>query len=645
MWGGNLSAQTFTKIYDFGIDLKNYHTVVSTNRDEHYMGGTLFTDPSNYDFNLLHHIEYDINGGILNSNTFDVQDHDERCVAMIEYPNAGQLIMVGLLRDNIPATGLERIKILQLNYSGTTIIADYVLESTATSFNQIYPMDAIVNEDNLYVCGFVSNVGYNKFPDFGPVPLQAKKAFVLRFDLINGTTQCNTYDYAISVPNNQDNDIALRMKVVDVGGTNQLFVTGSCNIAGLVQTSPTTIPPTFILKPGAGTMNLVLDLGTLATIYDKPFFEFPDDRLYEYGFDIKQTPSGYFIFGNSGGNYNVSSEGFDPNPTWTWTTYVDNNFDVPITPAEPRNELYNGDYMWGLNTLESKNGTNNALLSGYFTNVSCISPFSPSNDNVNPFLTDISLQYDFINAKNTSFVTDNHIYLSQLGTIPSPNPNSFRRMGGGLSVIAWQAKFATRLPLGSSPSDNIYMYAPTEGFASSTLSLKDIKTDDFGDVPSCQQSIGQCFPDQDTRIIEPCSGSNCFTVVAPYLLSLVGGYESMPGTLSPIADDDCSNSGNFRTVVSQTFNEAGTTTLTLKSYPNPVQSVLHVGFSQHLEANDWVVLKLYDMYGRSVGHLHEGYASVLSASGYNIENVASGLYTLSATVNSKKVSSIKIVKK
>lgn len=641
-----MKAQTFTKILDIGRNLKNYHTVIEDQGEAYYMAGTYF-NPVNPELTNLHFVQLALDGTMLNSVMYDVPNHDERCVAFLNSPYSGNKVLVGLLRDNLALTTspLERIKILEVTNTGN-IVKDFVVQNNnPTAYRHIYPMDAIMNDQILYVCGFVTSTSCQYQPDFfeigSPSISNNKAAFVMMFDMSTGTIiRFMTYDF-LPAPASSDFDMAMRLKIIDVSGTSRLFVTGSCNVE-----YPYSTPPNQF---GAGTMNLLLDLGTLGVISSNPFattvLNNANLTTLEYGFDIQPEVNGqgFFIFGNSGSATNVNpnpNEGFRPFPSYTWVNYVNQSL-LPSPPVNSRIAISQGDFIWGTHTLQSAVAPDHIVLAGYYTFENQNFDPMPSLDNVNPFLADIQLSQS--GGNNTSTVPDFKVYLSQLGTLTYGTGTSFLNMGGGLSTPAWQPKFATRRRIGVSTIDDIFMYAPSKSFLGSYLTTKIIRTDPLGNVPSCYDSYGIDEPQQSSQTPSVCS--SCSTVSATYSSVLTPNYPSyeIPQVLTDEAGCDIGvyRSGHSNVTINQSVKEG----ISMRIVPNPVQSIFRVYLNASAQPLEQVRIVVMDMLGHSVKTIFDGEAqALLGSKEFDIRDLDPGIYLVQASIGDQSLAPLKLIK-
>ncbi len=641
--GGNLIAQTSTKVHEFGIDMKNYHVLADPNSKDFSLAGTVFPNPANPNDNQLHYMWINNTGTVVTSKTFDVANRDERLVAFVRH-NATRQVMISLLRGIGNGIDRDRIGLMGLDNAGNPTFNQVIQTNTVfmnADYVNLYPMGALVDGNNLYICGFLSKgiTAAPNQPNYNALNLSQpndKKAFVLRYNLnANVVSACRTYDFTVPSSGSliDDYDIAMRMKMVNNNGASDLYVTGSCNAEWYDATN-------MVYNPTEGSMNLVLNRNTLVvSTATKPILE--KTPTGEYGLDIlpDAASGGYFLIGNKG-IININQQpGFDPAPHTITVTYINSSF-ISTAALLNRAEISLSDYIWCTQTLPSIYGTNRYVLGGYFAHYngggSCpTAALQPSLDNINPFLAEILPTWNGSSGIGVGIFSW-RTYFSTVGTLRSGQVNSFYQLGGGLSEIAWAPIFAARRTIGSTNNDNIGLYAPWGKIG--PLNMKFIITDDDGDDFSCTQGQGPCSYNQTYTNATDCISCNPVTVVN-FLPSLqITGASFQIANVFPNNTFDCGLSGIYRTTAVQNISNK---IQSLSIYPNPSDGNFSIQFEKEPVSTDVITIEVYDMSGRKVAKAFDGfYAELkmpLSASG-----LTTGIYLLNVSINRNAVAPLKL---
>lgn len=621
-----MNGHDFNRSYDFQTDLKNYHVVVDPTEDYYYMGGTFFPQVNNPEYNTLHFLKFDFNGNIVFSTVYDVFDHDERCVALVDDAGTGHKFIVGHLREQGSNPGFERVKILELDNLGT-ILNDYVIESSGgNNLDQIYPMDAAYDDSYIYICGYVSNATNPNQPDFFTTPFNSKEIFIMKFEVATGVvSQFQTYDFAAL--SNADYDMAMRIRVFSVNGTTALFVTGRCSVISGGQ-------------EGSAALLMRVDPVNLSTYTAFPFAEYVNSNIVNYGVDVVQNgiDPGYYVFGNNGLT-SSSSTGYFPVVPAAWVNYIDPG-NTPYAGNFSRSYFSVGDFTWGVHTMESAQATDHIVLGGYASYAPiCNFSYPPSQDNVNPFLSDVTLSQTSGDIAMT--INDFRVYLSTIGTINNALPNSFWRMGDGLSNITWQPKFANRRRIGTTATDDIFMYAPIEGISSPTLGIKTMRTDVYGNLPICPQSVEVCQP--SNWISNSISSVPTAASTSNYNVAINTNYASYEHPLYSIASDNCSN-GAFRYSSQPEQRRPILKSITQHLSYSPTSTRFSVKFSSPVAKDDFIEIELTDVLGQTIRTIFRDRGDAFQqVETFDISDVASGLYLVRTRINKYLVLPTKLI--
>jgi hypothetical protein len=616
---------------DFGQNLKNYAVALDPATDRYMLGGTSFTSFPNDFGNELHLVWLDGLGNVIRNRFYDAPNRDERLVDL-HYLNANEVVSVSLLRGDQPLRP-DMFKVLRTDVATGAITADYVFQSAFNSFPNLYPMSSCVyNNKTLFVCGYATKaVTANPLqPTITAMVPNAKVAFVASIDIPSGAVNAmQFFDYA--VPGQVfDADLARSCKVISVGGTDRLYVTGGANISDG-------------LTSGCGTLNLVLDVSTLATAFaTKPFYENLGTggapyfvAPYEFGYDIDEYPAGsgnWFVFGNSG---QITDVGASPTSgdinvfTSSWTTLLTPTFaNSSITGS--RKSFGFVDYILGLSTMPSAVNPNQRVISGYMMYDQCNHVPAPGPANVNPFLAECYLQATGP-INNTAYAFP-RVYYSVLTTLSSPN--SFWAMGGWLSNMAFAPRIADRRPVGNLITNNIFMGAPV-AYAPALLGLKTIRTDQNGDVFTCNGSYGLCQYYAQSPSVFGCIG--CAFTEHPFPVVPVE-WPSAFTDADPPNINDCFFSGQYR-ISSPTSKSASNLIVT----PQPAQEYMTLTLTRAGEQSpsSSMHIRMQDLTGKLVKSWSELLTGSVTTVELSVSDVTSGMYMLYVSTDGENMKPVK----
>lgn len=618
-----------TNVYGYSKDMKGYHTQPSFTNSDWYMAGTVFDNPANYTTSKLHQKQISAMGAPLADYVYDVATMDERVVAFPFYTNNIHVI-VALIRDNV--TGKDGIKILRTNSSGSAIIGDVVLE--ANSPESMIPMDAIIYNNYLLISGYTMSALGGILPNFTPLPANNKKAFVLRYDLSTGVNSCFTYDFPTS--GSSDFDMAIRMKIIQVSGTDELWVTGSNNIQ-----LPTG-------GGGMGIMNMVLDISASGVpLLDTPIINKPigpdntgvtNPGIGGFGIDIVPNGAGYYIFANAGNILQQPNGDFETRSVMITNTYVDGAFIVPIIGGMGPNDGQQvqtllGDYS-AVNTTMPALNAGEVIVAGYRGGPGCVGSRGTTIDSIGPYLLTTKLSWNPTNG-NTSVILNEKTFYSTYGTFNHLNANSYWALGGGLSTYSWGSKFASRRGVSSSINNNIHMAVPRADNVTNKLNLKSIQTDAAGNMIDCNGSFGSCgFTTYTKKVRTYPLGTS-----APFIVNTVNNLQSTISVFSPTAYIKCANT-YFKTSTQPAGISAP---LEATIYPNPAKQSFSIRWNTMLNAEDRIAVTLYDVMGRKVRTLFDGNGDVwYGNTTIDCSDIPSALYMVNIEVNNTKLAPAKL---
>lgn len=248
-------------------------------------------------------------------------------------------------------------------------------------------------------------------------------------------------------------------------------------------------------------MNLVLDQNLnqisdhhFAAGYISEWGPHPDDN--EYGIGLVQRGADNYIIGNNATQMTLPDPRFPNNfrfaTTAFWVTRIDANFN--FTTSGNTRYIFANDNNCALGTLESAT-PGNYIVYGHQTFDHCFNVYSAVPDSIRPFLVDMNTV--FTGGNIVANVNNWVHYNTQTGTgaASTGTPNSYPKLGGGISNIFWNPAFAAR----KSVADDIVMSAPrwqpAAGSAPARLNLKSMRVHNASlTVPQCPSGFTMALP-------------------------------------------------------------------------------------------------------------------------------------------------------
>lgn len=625
-------AQDFVKTFRTHEDVKQYTILPLVNSDEYVMAGTLKNT-------YVHFMHTDANGNVMATVYYRDPSGGYQHHATNIVPYSDDVFIITALRRDLQITSSSR-DVLELYFvkSNGTLVDHRIIQNTqiinGSNYTNIYPMHSVLNNDTLFVTGFVSNqpITDPAAPNFRGV--NNKQIFVMRFNVNNMTVMTSkTYDfnYTPTSAAYADADMGVNMTLTSTG---RLYVTGSANV---IQPGPTTSSYNLV----AGTLNLALNATTLAVVNSgsTSFVAdyYPTQFTYgEYGVGMMedQVNGGYNVITNSADYLKYGLLNIDPKTTSI--THISSSFTPYATPAKSRVRVKDPEGAWSLEAMSSIDGPDHILLGGMqiapLPNCTGNAP-KPAPDDFNPFLADFSLTWDATTSTLDGTLNSWRTYLCHFGTGDPSLANSYFQLGGNFAYNAWNPVFATRRPVGSSFTDDISMTAPSWNPDYQSLNLKLIRADKHGDVNSCPDSYTNCntaglTPEQVNNTpswgVSPNNVSVAMTS-ANYSVSasqVQAGWADW-GAYEEIYCDASNNYTYFRKA--NILNTAAPVTATLT--PNPAVDYINVSLQGVADGNTTIKVELTDITGKSAGVLYSGTADGLNSHAQlKLPALASGLY-------------------
>lgn len=640
-----IKAQQLIDTYFYPDDLKGYSTEAVPGTDDYVMAGTKYNGS---DFNQIHFLYFQSTNMVV-SKYYTLQSGSQNDIRVIDIvaADANTFYITCLYRDNFGAfSGLDRIKVLGVDASGSIILDENIGSVIGNNghYDNIYPLHSIFLNGALFICGYVNEISssYPYEPYYmGPVGGSApdfRKAFVIKYDIgAGGTLAGKCWDYTITGnPQRTDYDMAIRMVPLSNG---YIYVTGSCNVP--VTASSTTYYP-------SGTLSIFLDPTTLNAISNLPFsyqgipLVDPTYGDGEYGVGIIEDPNsnGYFVIGNYFTSPNpISQIMFYPRPSRYWFTYLDGNSLVPPITYQPTRLTCDWPNTWLLQNLQGNSSTD-FLLAGMtmsnnttFSNCTNLSPI-PSTDNLDPFLALVSPTFNFPSISLAT--TFQHVYLSNLGTgSESLDPNSYMRLGTGLSNVAWNPTFAARNDLNI--TTDITMNAPiwNNTISPNKLNFKLIRTDQNGDIPNPCDYYTTCTPtyhDEDAQQQSP----NIIT--DDYYVSLLDDQDY--DTDYPY-DQLYECDGTYYRSANPSGSLNTHSSISVKIFPNPTKDYVNIRI-MGLDKDKNVNVELISITGAHIANLYSGTVNDKENKKIALPDLSSGLYYVRIMSESKVLSTQKL---
>lgn len=629
------NAQDFVKTYYAHQNVKQYSVIPMTDKDHYLAVGTFQNKYVNF-------IRTDATGNILVNRIYrEIGTGSEEHAVSIVAVDPDTYMIVCLRRDaSIGSGSFDKIKVYTVDANGNILDAQNIGATTVggTNYSNFYPMHALYNAGTLFICGFVSNQNINDpvTPNFRGS--QTKRAFVTRYDPSTLTATTETYDNTYTPANEQtDFDVAMRMKMTSNG---QLYVTGSANVIQAASSSSST----YALN--AGTLNLELNASTLAVVNTgyTTFTAEPFGAGYnygEYGVDIVEDPAtnGYFIVGNNA-DYAKLTTVIDPHNLQF--SYINSSFQPQGIKSRMRlHGLELG--AWGLTAMESENGAGHFVVGGMQTDYlpSCnYNAPPPSKDNFNPYLADVSLQWNTGSSTISGSLNDWKTYLTHFSTGHSTLANSYYQYGLYVADNAWEPVFAARRSIGDPLGDDIIMTAPTWNQSSQLLSLKLMRTDPYGDIPECPESYITCIPDlEPTNVVNITSITSTISVSASSanLPVTVAAAPSVPSDMGYDVIDCEANGGNYyRTVPNSVVAVNAAENIEATLLPNPASDFVQVSIEGNTDVDAAVKVELTDITGKLLKTLYNGKAAGINdQSHFTLPSVATGMYLVKISVGNQ----------
>ncbi|MBN8669319.1 MAG: T9SS type A sorting domain-containing protein [Chitinophagales bacterium] len=551
----------------------------------------------------------------------------------------------------------------------------------------------------LYICGYTTHQ-WSTYP-FNPTFAHDKKSFVIALDADPDNTSTyltpiasRTFDYEAGVvpnPNESkkwyDYDIAMRMQWLNVSGyPNHLFVTGSVN--GFQNNGGGS--PQFDYYR-SGVMNFILDPLSLAIVQEHPYMsqgpiEPAGDN--EYGVALWEddpTTGSYFMVGNKfkhegryvNGGWRIDPWGFDPRPDGIWVNQVSN---FVLGPSGSNWRSVKNKKLWVTQMLPTRyNGvglgggqnpavTSNFLIAGMqaealgtgFTDV-------PSDNNVNAFIADVSLDYTSANTniQDVQFSLFGKMgfgwptFTCNTGTgIVGTDANNFYTLGGGLANIMWYHNFTVRYCTNTGTSratpDDIMLVAPkmmdhpyrsnhpNYGTTDRYLGIKHIHVEaeaydygfwdlEWGNSCGLEPKSNVTLDAENVTTISPCIDGTLDLDFRDITVAV--------DTLEILYNVPCAYEGNepsYKTGTTSVAAKRNVVSAT-KIYPNPANEEVRIDIAKEIADETAVKVVLTNIHGQVISELYNGTAKGTAGKSMRLPQVATGLYIIHVYSNNTMI--------
>lgn len=559
--------------YD-NFDLKHYALTEVEGQDEYFTAGTVFQYrdfSSPFASDAVHCIYADKMGTPFFNVVLDDPNYDERAVGAHIF-NSQPLVVYG--RTGMNDCGIE---VTALDAAGI-VLSSKTITGTVPGFEDLYPMGTLkFNDAELFICGFAVARG--------TVPRMAtpKASFVIRFNVnANSVMDMALYKSSTNIAN--DYDMAVRMKRTR---DEKLWVGGSVNDGPL--------------------MNMVVDPWNLSSFTQNHFGDFLMDanNYYQYSFDLKETDNGdKFVFSNT-----YMADQYPIQPLMTPRFFNISALDAFFSPYSVNSRLqFSGfDYAWGTNIIEDADDYT-VTLAGFATNRTCNRDPKTNNDNINPFLTRLKLEYSSFSGISVTPLFWNTL-LSYNGTGKETLSNSYYQQGSFPSDKMWGVHSFVH---DKASTEDLVLTCPVWN-NSGKLNIKFIRTDKDGRLDNC---VWEPACDVKFDPVYMVRSGGVGLIGASYIEDL---HIPVRTIFNPNFMDDCS--GHYRTTAA-----AGVAAVTgeLTAVPNPAASRVTIKWTA--DAGQNITLQITDMTGRVMLSQELSQVKGANTAELDIRNLAPGVY-------------------
>lgn len=671
-------VQTISHIFSTGpnpsdvIDVKNYHVKVipvtgtpgpspSYVMSDAVMAGT--TDANRISGGDANVVEVDNTGTIVNSNVF----HHTNChtvVSDVVLDNNGDYLVTCKVRPHT-ATGVStpggyttyppavvdrdymvilRVDKNTLALSNQFAVYDNKPLGTLPGLNDnyghcLYPQHSLFKvvggKNLLYVTGYYveedprGETGPTYYTGNNmPTMVTPKKTFVMSIDVDAQTVEnCKYFNSttATTTGGNPDYDFDMGLRLKELTGTNDIYVTGSAN-----DQAPTVGTVVDVITRSA-TLNLVVDANCSRVSEDNFLGPHNGDGYgdHEYGVDIVESnKTGYYhIISNRYPSSDVTNPAYGIDLASPYSVYITSTYLYSLVNRrlETADDF---DIGWALQTLPSNslkdplNSDDRILIAGY---TSYDRGSGASSTNILPFVLDVDVSLPPLVEQSTSYYT---VYGNMTGT------GNYKWMGGGHHSIYFNPTFADR-----EVGDYLTTFsAPKQDNTFNKLGVK-VLVDDIENIPTLPGIPGSFAGNNCGRLADPINPlANPFAYADNQAFVETDEISDMvlttdfyqPITINYGATYYCydATGGSYKPSAVEEINGEQVTV-----YPNPVSTQLNI------KNADGATYQVVDMTGRTLttGTLSSDLATV------NTSAFAAGMYIITITKDGH-VEKVKFVK-
>jgi hypothetical protein len=456
-----------TYSYGFNFDVKGYDVISITNscpsadplNEECVAIGTVHASVGSADINNgLHFIHFDKKGNLFASVYIDHTHSDERAVKILALDNSCNYLIVSLIREYASGSK-DAIKLTTIDLSGA-ILNEQVVYSSDLVYRNLYPMDAVIYKDDLYIAGAATN-NINNSPtllDVGLNFLNKSKSFVLRAPINNLSTNQILFfgkdplqfvynGYSQIIGNNCYYNLVKSIKITNDGrffllGMNYLpqnylfFAYYNVSVPGAMLAELDYLSPTLHIKK----------LHVYDNIYNLNYGEIAVDLYYDSDSSNMNILTNFVKIDHSIPYTGIVNQRLLPN--YGYCVYKVNKY---LFTQYGINKFQPFDNLFATNFIEQPNGklkivgwqhtTNYVLTSGYTYDRDC------------PFIQSIEINNadsNFVHPISLNTLVDGTVTLAIL-------PVSYQNLGGYNLSSIWQLPRVGTL---SGKSNNLILTAP-----------------------------------------------------------------------------------------------------------------------------------------------------------------------------------------
>ena len=536
-----------TYSYGFDFDVKGYDVIPITNscpsadplNEECVAVGTVYASIGSSDINNgLHFIHFNKKGNLFASVYIDHTHSDERAVKILALDNSCNYLIVSLIREYASGSK-DAIKLTTIDINGN-IINEQVVYSNDLVYRNLYPMDAVIYKDDLYIAGAATNNINNQLSglDSGLNFVNKCKSFVLKAPISNISS--NQILFFGKNPNstnifiNGSSSINLNCgfsltKAIKITSDGRFFLLG---MSPLDQNYP-FYGYTFVSVPHAMLAELdylspalqIKKLHVYDNVYNLNYGEIAVDLYYDSDSSNMNILTNFVKIGHSIPYTGIVNQRLLPN--YAYSVY---KVDKYLFTQKGINKFQPFDNLYATNFIEQPNGKLKIVGWQHTTDLILTTAYTIHRDC--PFIQDI-----IIHNSDSNFVQPISLNTLVDGTMISTfSPQNYQALGGFNLSSIWQ------LPrIGSlSGTNNNLILTGTHLLNAPKFGLKFIYTDMMGN--SCTN--------QEMTYNRAYTIENVFNTYTMFdttsTTASISPCYSMTNNLDPLFEYSCNNDFLFR---------------------------------------------------------------------------------------------------